>query len=100
MSSVVGIGGESIIMENNSDSETVLKVAQVCGKADLPAFILEEFGIKIDIIHRASAYDHNRQNELTANDLQHKNIISYRNSMFEAIGDNVFHITGMKQNLM
>ena len=97
MSSVVGIGGESIILEESSNKNTksVLKVAPVRGTTEYPRF--EGFGIQLDNIDTDLAYEKNRPNELTANDLQHKNIIRYRDSMFEAVDDQVVHITGTKE---
>ena len=98
MSSIVGIGGESIILKDSSNSKFVLKVAPVRGRTDLPT-IEERFGIQMDIgIDMDRAYEQNRPNELTANDLQHKNIIRYRDSMFEAVDDEIVHITGTKKN--
>ena len=99
MSSVVGIGGESIILKNslNTSTNSVLKVAPVRGKIDFPTTIEERFGIKMHGgIDTHRAYEKNRPKELTANALKHNNIIRYRDSMFEAVGDNVFHITGTK----
>ena len=99
MSSVVGIGGESIILKDtsNTTAKSVFKVTPIRGKIDLPTTIEERFGIEMDGgIDTDRAYEKHRPNELTANDLRHKNIIHYQNSMFEVVDDQIFHITGTK----
>ena len=99
MSSVVGIGGESIILKDtsNTTAKSVFKVTPIRGKIDLPTTIEERFGIEMDGgIDTDRVYEKHRPNELTANDLRHKNIIQYQNSMFEVVDNQIFHITGTK----
>lgn len=89
MSSVVGIGGESIILFDRSNtSKSVLKVAPV---PELERDVIQPLSSSTDT---DCLYKKTRSNELTANALEHKNIIRYRDSMFEVINDNVFLISG------
>ena len=89
MSSVVGIGGEGIILVDRSNtSKSVLKVAPF-PERERDVIPTVQQSIDTDLV-----YEKTRPNELTANVLQHKNIIRYRDSMFEVINDNVFLITG------
>ena len=82
MSSVVGIGGESIILDDSSNtiSKTVLKVTPVhkLHLAYISSTTIEyKYGIKLPKIRVDTnlAYEKNPPNELTANALEHKNII-------------------------
>ena len=86
LSNIVNIGGESIILKDEIDP--VKKVAKIV-EIDISSVKTNEYGL----VDEEETYQNDKPKELTANDLEHDNIIKYSKSSFQYADGQLFHIT-------
>lgn len=87
LSNIVDVGGESVILKDEVDPNT--KVAKIV-KMDISTVENNELGL----VDEEKTYNKDKPNELTANDMNHPNIIKYSKSLFQYVHGHLFHITG------
>ena len=90
MSSVIATGGESGVVTNPTNPDEAVKAVPM--KDD---FKLKELDLdNLDFGNIKTTYDKERPRELTSNDLNHPNIIEFKESSFQFVDNELIHLTG------
>ena len=100
MQRILGIGGESIVLQKtiNKDTKTsqcAVKIAPTETNSIYDNFFKAEIKEIMPLGKDSSIYKDVRPKELTANSLVHQNIVKYIDHTFEVIDNDIFHITGI-----
>jgi len=94
MSSVIGIGGESIILKTSEKvyDEDMLRDTKLAVKASPCELEIEE---SIGYIDARLSKESSQLPELIPASFKHKNIIRYWRNVFQKAGPTLFHLSGM-----
>ena len=95
LSLVVGVGGESIIVESSNSVDGVERVSE--RKLAVKASPCElEVHDSIGYIDARLANQKHKLPELIPTDFNHKNIIRYWRNLFQKVGPKLYHLSGKR----
>ena len=89
MSDVIATGGEAVVIINPTNQKEAVKVVPM-----KDGFKVKELNLRnFDFSNAKTTYDEDRPRELASNDLKHPNIIEFKESLFQYVDDNLYHLT-------